>query len=474
MPLGTLPSWTPLLAATLTLITPAVPRDASAPVLNPDKLVILSTTDVKGKIAPCGCSIPKGGLARQASFADSVRSEFGNVVVVDNGGFFPDDTLHREFAPFLMAQMKLLGVSVTGLGDRDLRFGAAYLKAEQKRSGLPMVSANLIDRRTKQTLVAPSLVKQVGRAKVGFFGLISDKVDLGPARDSLAVEDPTTVAKRIVAELRKQGATVIVLLSQLGKVESEDLVTVVEGIDAVIVGRNVPLLQKGRLIKNTVACYGGEQGQYYGRTLITLDAKGFATLRESETFMLGPEVGEHPNVAAVVKDFEDAFNRKVQLQQKQKAAALIESTAERSEDRYVGNDVCARCHVAEAAQWKTTGHAKAWQTLVDLKKDATPDCVPCHVVGYQKPGGFQGGVHATHLVNVGCENCHGMGSRHEAMTAKPTRVTEETCRQCHNADTSPEFSYATYLPHVVHAYTGEKPELPKRQTSKKMMGGGGH
>ena len=36
-------------------------------------------------------------------------------------------------------------------------------------------------------------------------------------------------AQRTVAELRKKGATVVVLLSQLGKVESEDLVTAVDG-----------------------------------------------------------------------------------------------------------------------------------------------------------------------------------------------------------------------------------------------------
>jgi 2',3'-cyclic-nucleotide 2'-phosphodiesterase (5'-nucleotidase family) len=57
----------------------------------------------------------------------------------------------------------------------------------------------------------------------------------------------------------------------LGKVESEYLVTTVDGIDVVVAGRNVPVLQKGRLIKNTVAVYGGEQGQHIGRTVLTLD-----------------------------------------------------------------------------------------------------------------------------------------------------------------------------------------------------------
>ena len=110
--------------------------------------------------------------------------------------------------------------------------------------------------------------------------------------------------------MRKKGATVVVLLSQLGKVESEDLAAAVPGIDAVICGRNVPMIQKGRMVKNTVTSYGGEQGQYISRTLLTLDARGRVATGDNETFMLGPEIGEKPEIAKLVKDFEDAFNEK--------------------------------------------------------------------------------------------------------------------------------------------------------------------
>jgi 2',3'-cyclic-nucleotide 2'-phosphodiesterase (5'-nucleotidase family) len=307
----------PMLAA-LALLVPAASFGAATP-RNPDRLVILSTTDVKGKTSPCGCHTPKGGLARQASFADSLRAEYENLLVVDNGGFFPEDSLHLDYAPFLLDQMKHLGVAVVGVGDRDLKYGASYLLAQQKRVGLPFVCANLLDKKSRKPLVATSHVQTIGGARVGFFGLISDKVDLGPSSDQLVVQDPLTTAKTMVAELKKKGATVIVLLSQLGKVESEDLATMVEGIDAVIAGRNVPLLQKGRLIKDTVICYGGEQGQYFGRTLFTLNAKGMATSRDCDTFMLGPEVGERPDVLTAVKAFEDAYNERQRELQKQNA-----------------------------------------------------------------------------------------------------------------------------------------------------------
>ena len=38
---------------------------ASAPLLEPDKLIILSITDNHGETSPCGCSTPRGGIARR-------------------------------------------------------------------------------------------------------------------------------------------------------------------------------------------------------------------------------------------------------------------------------------------------------------------------------------------------------------------------------------------------------------------------
>ena len=57
------------------------------------------------------------------------------------------------------------------------------------------------------------MIVQAGRARVGVFGLMSAKVDLGPGRDSLRVEDPEIAAAATVAEMKKKGATAIVLLA---------------------------------------------------------------------------------------------------------------------------------------------------------------------------------------------------------------------------------------------------------------------
>lgn len=406
---------------------------------------------------------------------DSVKAQYGQVLLVDAGGFFPEqnDAIYQNPAWFMLQAMKLLGTDAVSISDKELRFGKSFLVANVKSSGLQVVSANIWDKQTKKTLMPPYVIKKVGTVKVGIFGLTTDKADMGPARDSITVEEPTAAAKRTVTALRKQGATVIVLLSQLGKVESEDLVTAVDGIDVVVVGRNVPLLQKGRMIKNTVACYGGEQGQYIGRTIVTLDAARKMATGENDTFMLGAEVGEKPEILSLVKSFEDAFNEKLRQEEKKKAAAQsaapTSGQAEASVDHYMGAEVCGRCHQAELAQYKTTSHARAWETLVDLKKDARPDCIPCHVVGFKQPGGFQTGDDGARLGDVQCENCHGMGTQHESFPAQSRRITESTCVTCHDPSNSPTFSFAVYQPHILHKVPAKLPPLPVNP-NKKMMG----
>ena len=117
-----------LAALVLSLAAPVAGAATRPPVLQPDKLLILSTTDVRGKTGPCGCHIPKGGLARRASFVDSLRLTYGQVLLVDNGGFFPAEDNRRAAPGFMLDVMKTLGVrpsEAISIGDetRDIDAG---------------------------------------------------------------------------------------------------------------------------------------------------------------------------------------------------------------------------------------------------------------------------------------------------------------------------------------------------------------
>ena len=291
-------------ALALSLAVSSALAASSLPVLQPDKLLVLSTTDVRGKTSPCGCHVPKGGLSRRASLVDSLRLSYGQVLLVDNGGFFPEEDNRRAAPGFMLDVMKLMGTDAVNVGERDLRFGLEFLQQKLAKSGIPAVSANLVDKSTQKPVFSPYVVKKVGTVTVGIFGLIAPAGDLGPSKETLAVTDPQKAARAAVADLKRKGAQVIVLLAQLGKVDGEDLVTAVDGIDAVVMGRNVALIQRGRMVKRTIACYGGDQGHYVCRTELALDAQHHMQTAEADAVMLGPEVADNAPIASSVQAFE--------------------------------------------------------------------------------------------------------------------------------------------------------------------------
>jgi len=296
------------LALAASLVSPAAAAAAAAASNHPDQLVILSTVDRKGMINPCGCHIPKGGFARLAAFADSIRGTYANTLLVDDGGFFAEEPERASYIPVVMDGMKAAGVQAVGLGDRDLRMGLAYLRSQLKRTGLTVVCANLLDKQSRQPAFTSYVLCKAGAVTVGVLGLISDRADLGPARDSLVMQDPEEVAKKLVPEMREKGATVVVVLSQLGKVPSDDLANDMDGIDVVVAGRNVPLMEKGKLVKNTVVVYGGDQGNYAVRTLLTLDSTRHAIDRDSEAVMLGSDIKPRHDLEKTMNDFEAKYS----------------------------------------------------------------------------------------------------------------------------------------------------------------------
>ncbi len=445
------PSRTLSLVALLTLMPLAPggsrPSQAASPPA-PERLVVVATTDLMGETSPCGCHTPKGGFARLGTFLDSTRAAEPATLYVDAGGAFPVHAGRTDLAEFMFRTMQQLAPGAVGVAPRDLQLGVAFLRDLSRRSGLPLTCANLVDRRTRASLFPATRLVKAGGVTVGVFALLGERFDLGPARDSVAVLDPENAAHEAVASLRARGAHVVVLLSQLGRVGGEDLATAVPGIDAVILGRDIPLLEHGRRIGNTLLSYAGDKGQHLGVVTLALDATRRTVNGTCDLHALGPDVRQQPALLALVKGFEDAYNERMRKEQRAERAAQDGDSD--PVDHFVGDGVCGRCHTAEAEQWLTTAHSLAWETLVREKKDATPECVPCHVVGYRQPGGFQSAIATPHLVNVQCENCHGMGTLHVEGWLAQSGLGEATCRTCHNAERDPEFDYATRLPLVTH------------------------
>jgi 2',3'-cyclic-nucleotide 2'-phosphodiesterase (5'-nucleotidase family) len=233
----------------------------------------------------------------------------------------------------------------------------------------------------------------------------------------------------------------------MGRVDAEDLAAQVPGVDVVVVGHHPGLVMTSRKMANTVSVASGEQGQNIGETFVDCEG-GKCSVRDGRVVTLLPEVGERADVLKDVKAFEDAVNEKQKKELQQKAVLM--NTTQPGAPHYLGQDACVSCHEPQYEQWKTTAHSHAFDALVKASKDATPECVQCHVTGFSKNGGFVSQASTGHLINVQCEVCHGMGTGHDLFAKGTSAPPEAVCVACHNPQNDPSWNYAAKLPKVTH------------------------
>ena len=135
---------------------------------------------------------------------------------------------------------------------------------------------------------------------------------------------------------------------------------------------------------------------------------------------------------------------------------------------YSGSDVCSVCHEREHDTWTLTQHSVAFDTLVRHGAEANSDCVGCHVVGWEKPGGYTQSPPTPQLEDVGCESCHGRGGPHLSPDFVVKGNYEPVCTTCHDAKHSLGFQYASFLPRISHAENAKLTGLALEQKRKLM------
>jgi len=134
-----------------------------------------------------------------------------------------------------------------------------------------------------------------------------------------------------------------------------------------------------------------------------------------------------------------------------RAALGVENPIRLSRRGYSGQEFCQACHADQHSSWELTRHAFAFETLVEHNADRDPECLPCHTVGWEEPGGYAPENPSAHLRGVQCENCHGRGGPHQSPDFLVQRDLESVCLTCHTPEHSLRFVFGERLPLVSHA-----------------------
>lgn len=232
-------SWALALAGSVLLaLAPACGRPASgAPAVRADgvrRLVLFYTAEVHGAVEPCGCtSDPLGDISRLAALVTEARRTGAGVGLVDAGGLlYPEGKPGAKERPsadvraaFLATQFEKMGLLGAALGETDTLAGAPGVKPARLASNVTGAGA---------AIRAPR-VETVGGVKVGVVGVAAAET---AALLGARAGDPVEAARRDTAELRRQGAEVVVLLAAVDKNVARRVARDA-GADVVVLGKRV-------------------------------------------------------------------------------------------------------------------------------------------------------------------------------------------------------------------------------------------
>lgn len=457
------------------------------PNLLPNVKVIYSA-NVDGEMEPCGCrSNPTGGINRRWRFLKQFG--LGTSLSIDSGDLFYQSVPAPPFlskqwnyqARVLLRAYNSFGVEVMTPGELDFANGLDQLESLMLDAKFKMISANLYRKSTGKLLFSPSVVLNKGGKRVALFGIIDETLQLPPeveARDHLAA------AQKMVSELRTK-ADVVVALTHQGLEKDIELAKAVPGIDAIFGAHTQSFLIEPTRVGDTLIFQPSFRGQHIG-----LYADGENKMYQIDD-RFDTKSGETPN--PLDKVLSDSKTDIARINKEAESELMGSNPFGEPTKKLVAHfqtfTQCAQCHTAQYDFHKNTPHMKAYATLVKAKQSANLDCLKCHTVGMQSPGGWtamsklvlsktnkpiDAKNFATSLpnmdekalskvskafINVQCENCHGAAGGHptEGVTALSKDVSTTTCLQCHTADRAPQW------------YKNGKPDLEVIQAKFKSM-----
>ena len=359
---------------------------------------------------------------------------------MDSGDLFNEDEVIPETlmqsarmrAEHIVELYKIIGIDAVNIGSLDLPLGIGYLKELAQKTDFPLISANLVD--AGGAAIFPRyVIRNVGGKNVGILGLIGDTGDMPNKVKTLSngeasVIDAVGAATSVIEELKGKVDYIIALTHQ---VANRDWIIArrVSGVDLVVGGYDKqrtedPLDVDGK----TQIVRPGEKGQYKGTFEVDFAADKAFT---HKLVPLGDNIAEDPKIKTLISEYNDRVYEMHSGggETGVNPAANVEPLSEK----------CGTCHARQLAQWKTTGHAKAYNTLFERTRNYDPSCLVCHTVLFDQPDGFNMKDQQMSLVHVQCESCHGL-SRDHMVTMKPVpipRPTIDACAKCHTPDRNP-------------------------------------
>ena len=410
--------------------------------------LLIFTGNTQAQLEPCGCFIGQsGGLPRRAEAISALRASGLSPVLVDLGGIqssqhpsmkshsFESDDLSTDTGVLLRdrqrVQTTLRAMEIMGY-DAFFPF-AAEMEIVQNRGvelSFPFLDSDSY------------LIKTVNRKRLGVVAL--------SINDTSEVESVSDKLNSLLFEVQKQ-SDFVVGLSHSPIVVNRTLAQKYPNLSAIL----SPYEGETEKVGDVLLAYCNSKGKTLGALMLT--DRNIDISSKAQQIALTEQVSDDLEVRELLDDFYHQVATDHQLQIVSHRLFSSEPFEQDERNSYIGSQACQECHQKEFSQWSHSSHATAFNTLRTVGREYYPECVPCHVTGSGYESGYEiWNTERAHLVDVGCETCHGPGKQHTYTPLKENirgQVSEKVCVTCHTPEHSPGFDQLIQqvMPEVDHS-----------------------
>ncbi len=405
----------------------------------PRAMTLVYSGNLDGELEPCGCSLEGnlGGILRHVSIIDAWRDENPELFLLSSGGLIVSYTPHdKTTGEFILKGYEQMGYDAIGVQWPDRAYGDAFIN----QFDLPWVSSNSNGVFSSERHITRNDVTLAVYSWLDPDG-IKGMVDLSENRQALQ-----QIQQGLQQAKAKKQTTVLLTALSLQRVRA---LLSLDNVDILLIKSSYEVYGEPSKVGKTLVLQPGSRGMRFARVEATLNDLGDIVSFKHEVKSLPPEIVDAPRMLAWYQAYTD------RLKEEYLASVALKKKLAADGSPYSGAKACKTCHEQAYKSWRKSKHAKAYRALVKVNKAFDSACVTCHVVGFEKPGGFIDIELTKKLSNVQCESCHGAANEHVASAGKLTVenhgwAKEEMCGQCHVQKHSPSFSMDEYWEKIQH------------------------
>jgi 5'-nucleotidase/UDP-sugar diphosphatase len=301
---------------------PPAQNEEAAPVADGTfQLEILHTNDIHGYVKPGFGG--RGGIGAVANVVEKARARAKtdkdyDVLVLDGGdltGGGPEDAFSR--GKMMKDAIAAVRYDVWEPGNHDFGYGLPVLwdiAKTLKDAGTLVVGANIVSKAASAPqFTTPHVIIERKGFKIGIIGAITpgtDRMNLDENVEGYAFPDPVSIVTENVAQLKKEGANLVIMLSHVGLengkyMDDKKIAAAVDGVDVIVGGHTHTAMERPFVdsTHHTVIVQAGQHCQNLGSLKIFFDAAKHEVERTSGTVKheyklmdLGKESGANPIV----------------------------------------------------------------------------------------------------------------------------------------------------------------------------------